>query len=173
MYFILYNFQRLPSQHMGHETDIKRNLKWMWLVKKSKKTSKSISTHPVLRYAHSRVWPVPIADFGLPPTAIIPARMLDKHRAPVAPRTPDFRNRDVCCHHTESNALPTELRDRLSLLSFVRATGWSLLSVYWGLKFLVLWRHLDCVFNSTVLVLRRTIYGGQLLLVIVLVIATC
>ena len=38
--------------------------------------------------------------------------MLDKHRAPVAPRTPDFWNWDVCCHHTESNALPTELRDR-------------------------------------------------------------
>ena len=38
--------------------------------------------------------------------------MLDKHRAPVAPRTPDFWNRDICCHHTESNALPTELRDR-------------------------------------------------------------
>ena len=37
--------------------------------------------------------------------------MLDKHRAPVAPRTPDFWNRDICCHHTESNALPTELRD--------------------------------------------------------------
>ena len=43
--------------------------------------------------------------------------MLDKHRAPVALRTPDFRNRDVCCHHTESNALPTELRD-LSQESF-------------------------------------------------------
>ena len=41
--------------------------------------------------------------------------MLDKHRAPVAPRTPDFWNRDVCCHHTESNALPTELRDRRRL----------------------------------------------------------
>ena len=38
--------------------------------------------------------------------------MLDKHRAPVVPRTPDFWNRDVCCHHAESNALPTELRDR-------------------------------------------------------------
>ena len=35
-----------------------------------------------------------------------------KHRAPVAPRTPDFSNRNACCHHTEFTALPTELRDR-------------------------------------------------------------
>ena len=33
-------------------------------------------------------------------------------------------------------------------------------------------RHLGCVLNSTVLVLRQTIYGGRLLLVIALVIVT-
>ena len=31
----------------------------------------------------------------------------------------------------------------------------------------------DCVLNSTVMVLRRTIYGGRVLLVIALVIAIC
>ena len=35
-----------------------------------------------------------------------------KHQAPVAPRTPDLSNQDVCSHHTESNAPTTELRDR-------------------------------------------------------------
>ena len=33
-----------------------------------------------------------------------------KHQAPVSPRTPDLFNRDACSHHTESSALPTELR---------------------------------------------------------------
>ena len=35
-----------------------------------------------------------------------------KHQAPVAPRTPDLSHRDVRSHHSESNALPPELRDR-------------------------------------------------------------
>ena len=39
-------------------------------------------------------------------------RRLDKLRAPVAPRTPDFWSRNVCWNHTQSSALPTELRDR-------------------------------------------------------------
>ena len=60
--------------------------------------------------AHGRSLSLTSTGYGLPPTAT----MLDKHRAPVAPRTPDFWNRDVCCQHTESNALPTELRDRQS-----------------------------------------------------------
>ena len=67
--------------------------------------------------AHGRSLSLTSTGYGLPPTATIPARMLDKHQAPVAPRTPDFCNRDICCHHTESNALPTELRDRLYLIS--------------------------------------------------------
>ena len=44
---------------------------------------------------------------------------------------------------------------------------------YWGLKYLGLWHHLRCAFYSTVLVLRQTIYGGRLLLVIALVLASC
>ena len=46
-------------------------------------------------------------------------------------------------------------------------------ATYWGLKYLGLWHHLRCAFYSTVLVLRQTIYGGRLLLVIALVIALC
>ena len=41
-----------------------------------------------------------------------------KHQAPVAPRNLDLSNRDMCFHHTESNALPTELRDRPFRTSF-------------------------------------------------------
>ena len=42
---------------------------------------------------------------------------------------------------------------------------------YWGLKYLGLWHHLRCAFYSTVLVLRQTIYGRRLLLVIALVLS--
>ena len=35
-----------------------------------------------------------------------------KYQAPVAPRTPDLSHRDAFSHHAESNAPPTELRDR-------------------------------------------------------------
>ena len=37
-----------------------------------------------------------------------------EHKAPVVPRTPSFYHWDLCYHHSESNALPTELRDRQS-----------------------------------------------------------
>ena len=64
--------------------------------------------------------------------------MLDRHRAPVAPRTPDFWNRDVCCHHTESNALPTELRDRLYIFDmfyvisqpFLKISTWNCVHIF-------------------------------------------
>ena len=45
----------------------------------------------------------------LPPTATIPARRLINIKRPSRLEPADFRNRDVCSHHTESNALPTEL----------------------------------------------------------------
>ena len=40
--------------------------------------------------AHGRSLSLTSTGYGLPPTATISARRLDKHRAPVAPRTPDF-----------------------------------------------------------------------------------
>ena len=40
--------------------------------------------------AHGRSLSLTSTGYGLPPTATIPARMLDKHRAPVAPRTLHF-----------------------------------------------------------------------------------
>ena len=49
MYLILY-FQSLLFQDKGHESDIKRKLKMNVVCEKSKKTSKSISAHPGLRY---------------------------------------------------------------------------------------------------------------------------
>ena len=57
MYLILYNFQDfLLKIPMSHETDIKINLKMNAVCeKKTKKTSKSISTHPGLRYWRTRL----------------------------------------------------------------------------------------------------------------------
>ena len=65
-----------------------------------------------LTYAHSRARPAPFPtspSYGLPPTATIPARMLINSKRPSRLEPADFRNRDVSSHHTESNALPTEL----------------------------------------------------------------
>ena len=50
MYLIFIKFSELTSQDEGHETDIKINLKMNVVCEESKKTSKSISTHPRLRY---------------------------------------------------------------------------------------------------------------------------
>ena len=47
----------------------------------------------------------------------------DKYQAPVAPRTPDLFHRDACSHHAESNALPTELRDRQYAISVDTGAG--------------------------------------------------
>ena len=68
-----------------------------------------------LTYAHSRARPDPSLtspDCGLPPTATIPVRRLINIGRPsrLEPRTIITGN--VCSHHTESNALPTEIRDR-------------------------------------------------------------
>ena len=74
-----------------------------------------------LTYAHSRARPFPFPtspSCGLPTTATIPARML-KYQAPVAPRTPDFCQRDLCFHHSESNALPTELPGPARFIHFL------------------------------------------------------
>ena len=64
--------------------------------------------HSCLRLVHSLISPC----CDLPLTATIYHQKAHKHRAPVAPRIPDFSNRVVCSHHTESNALLTALRDR-------------------------------------------------------------
>ena len=66
----------------------------------------------VCTYARSRARRVAAptsAGYGLPPTTTIAVGESHKHRAPVAPRAPNFCNRDVCPHHTESNAPPTDL----------------------------------------------------------------
>ena len=61
-----------------------------------------------LTYAHSCAWSVSLpssTDYGLPPIATIGTRReLHKHRAPVAPRTPDFGNR-TCAPNTRNPAL--------------------------------------------------------------------
>ena len=69
-----------------------------------------------LTYAHSRARPVlslTSSGYGLPRTITIPVRRLINIKRPSRLEPADFSSRDVCSHRTESNALPTELRDRL------------------------------------------------------------
>ena len=74
--------------------------------------------------ARSRARPVPSPSltspgYDLPPTVTIPARGSSSHhhQASVAPLTLDLSYRDAFSHHAESNAIPTELRDRLIIVS--------------------------------------------------------
>ena len=53
-----------------------------------------------------------IVQMYMPLTATIPARRPINVKRPSRLEPQTFHNRDVCPHHTESNALPTELRDR-------------------------------------------------------------
>ena len=89
-----------------------------------------IFTVQSLAYAHSCARPVPSltsTGYGLPPTTTISATCQEsyKYRASVAPRTPYFCYRDVCSHHTESNALPTEVYGTgfLKLLAFSKCAS--------------------------------------------------
>ena len=66
-----------------------------------------------LTYAHSRARPVPSLTspgYGLPLGVYARRPINTKRPSCLEPRT--FHNRGVCSHHTESIALPTELRDR-------------------------------------------------------------
>ena len=66
-----------------------------------------------LTHAHSRARPVPFLTSRA--TNRNHTRLeAHEHQAPVTPRTPDLSTRDMCYHHTKSDALPTELRDRLN-----------------------------------------------------------
>ena len=60
----------------------------------------------------------------------------------------------------------------LNMFVFFPNTNIAYFARYLSLEYLGLWRHLRCALYSTVLVLRQTIYGGRLLLVIAFVIAT-
>ena len=74
----------------------------------------------ILTCAHSRARQVPSLTSpgsGLPPTTTIPVRS-SKTSSTRRVSNPDFCNRDVRSHHTESNALPTELSGRTLTLGF-------------------------------------------------------
>ena len=80
-----------------------------FLVYRSWFTVRSLTT-----YAHSGIRPASSLTAWLRPATNgnHTSQEANKHLEPVAPRTPDFCNRSVRSHETDSNALPTELRNR-------------------------------------------------------------